>query len=391
MAATAEQIVKDVQAAVDSIKRTQAELDSKLKELAEKKADKEIVGVSEKLAKDIQAHADRIVELEQKLAEGVSRGKEAPKTLGQLVVTTDAFKNYAKGMTSRMRVEANTIIGQEGSPPENSDVLVAKQRLPGIVPGAFRALRVRDILPAGPTNSNMVEFTRENAFTNNAAETAEGASKPESSLTFELATAPVRTIAHWIKVSTQVLDDDPALASYIDTRLRYGVELRVDNQLLNGDGSGQNVSGLTDTGNFTAYTGAATDDTPIDTLNKAKYQVIAADYAPTAVILNPADWGEIERTKGSDGQYIFGAPANAVIPLLWGLPVVVTNTMTQGKFLIAAFDIAAQVWNRMGTVVEMFAQDDDNVQKNLVTIRAETRLALAVYRPASVVYGDLTL
>jgi HK97 family phage major capsid protein len=207
-------------------------------------------------------------------------------------------------------------------------------------------------------------------------------------VTFELASAPVRTIAHWLKLSTQVLDDAPALASYIDTRLRYGVELRIDQQLLNGNGTGQNISGMTDSGNFTAFT-PTPGETALDSINRAIYAVYAADYAPTAMIMNPADWGAIERIKGNDEHYIIGNPQGTIGRVLWGLPVVVSNTMTSGKFLLGAMPIAYQVWNRQGTVVEMYAQDEDNVQRNLVTVRAESRLALAVYRPISVQYGDL--
>jgi len=389
MAAAPEQIVKEVYASVEAIKKNQESLDSKLKEVVEKKADKDVIERAEALAKEISAHSARIIELEQKLAEGVKIGKTAPKTLGQLVIESDSYKQYANGFTTKMRVEANTIIGQEGSPLENSNTIVAPDRLPGIVPGAFRALRLRDVIPSGVTASNAIEYTRENVWTNNAAETAEAASKPESSLTFELLSAPVRTVAHWIKASKQVLEDAPMLASYIDTRMRYGVEYRIDSQLLNGNGTGQNISGLTDTGNYTAFNPVTGDD-PIDSINRAIYAVIAADYAPTAILLNPVDWGSIERSKASgSGEYVFGDPGSAVGPRLWGYPVVVTNAMTQGKFMVAAFDIAAQVFNRRGVVVEMFEQDGDNVQKNLVTIRAEARLALAIYRPASIRYGDL--
>src|SRR5690606_25349230 len=143
---------------------------------------------------------------------------------------SEGFKAFANGSSGnqKFRIEANTIIGQEGSPLENSDTLVAPHRLPGIIPGALRSLRVRDVLPSGVTSSNNIHYTRESAFTNDAAERNEGTQKPESALTFELVDAPVRTIAHFLKVSKQVLDDAPALQSYIDTRLRYGVELRFD-------------------------------------------------------------------------------------------------------------------------------------------------------------------
>ena len=385
-------LVQDIKANIEAFKTARDEADKAIKAAVEATgADvKKALEAANKAAADVKAVSDRLVEAEQKLVENVMKSKAAPKSLGALVVASDAYKQFSQGMTSRMRVEANTIVGGSGSPTENDDTIVPAHRLPGIVPGAFRMLRVRDIIPAGSTSSNMIEYTRESSFTNDAAETAEREQKPESDLEFELATAPVRTVAHFIKASKQVLDDAPMLQSYIDTRMRYGVELRIDGQLLNGDGTAPNISGITDSGNHTAFT-PTTGDTALDSLNRAKYLVEAADYAPTAIVMNPADWGEIERLKGTDDHYVVGNPLSVVGPVLWGLPVVVTNTMTSGKLLVAAFNIAAQVFNRQGVVVEMFAQDDTNVQKNLLTIRAEARLALAIYRSASVYYGDLTV
>lgn len=352
---------------------------------------KSAIQAAEKAAEEVKTIANRVLDLEQKTAEAVKMGKESPKTLGQLLIASEGFKAFADGQTSKVRVEMkNTIIGQEGSPAENSNTIVESQRLAGIVPGAFRSLRIRDVLPSGTTSSNLVEYTRELAFTNNAAERNEGVAKPESSLTFELVSAPVKTIAHFLKLSKQVMGDAPALQSYVDNRLRYGVELRIDNQLLNGNGTNPNISGMTDSGNFTAFT-PQSGDSAIDSINRAIYEVANADYQATAIIMNPADWGAIERVKGDDGHYVFGNPGVLAGPRLWGLPVVVTNNMTVGKFMVGAMDQAYQVWNRQGVTVEMSESDGDNFQKNLVTVRAEARLALAVYRPASVFYGDLVL
>jgi HK97 family phage major capsid protein len=373
---------------VEAIEKKQSEIDSMLKSAGAES--KSAVEAAEKAAKELKAMGDRLLEIEQKQAEGIKKGYEMPKSLGESFATSDEFKAFAEGRTSKARLEIkNTITGQSGSPAANSDTIVAPQRQVGIVSGAFRTLRIRDIMPSGTTSSNLVEYTRELAFTNSAAETAEGATKPEAALTFELVSAPVKTIAHWLKLSKQVMDDAPALASYVDTRLRYGVDLRIDQQLLNGNGSGQNIGGLAKAGNHTAFT-PSSGDNAIDSINRAIYAVAAADYNATAIILNPADWGAIERTKTNDDAYVFGAPQK-LAPTLWGLPVIATNTMTAGKFMVGAFDMAAQVWNRQGTVVEMSEADDTNFQKNLVTVRAEARLALAIYRPASIQYGNLTV
>lgn len=385
-------LVSQIAASMEQMKKDSADTMAALKEAtasAGKDAKDAIAKADELAAKVISASA-AITDMEQKLADKVQAGKAAPETLGSMVIKSDAFKQFASGHTNKLRIQANTITGQEGSPAVNSDTLVPAQRLAGIVPGAFRALRVRDVLPSGVTTSNAIEYTRELAFTNAAAETAEGATKPEATLTFELASTTVKTIAHWIKVSKQVLEDSAALESYINTRLSYGVDLRYDAQLLTGNGTGQNISGILDSGNYTAFT-PVTGETELDSINRAMTAVRLADYNPTAVMLNPTDWGKIERAKvgTGDARYVVGNPTGVMGPVLWGLPVVVTNNLTAGQFVVGAFDIAYQVFDRSGTVVEMFEQDDTNVQKNLLTVRAERRGALAVYRPASVYAGSL--
>ncbi|HSW32555.1 MAG TPA: phage major capsid protein [Steroidobacteraceae bacterium] len=348
------------------------------------------------LAEKHSALVDTINKVEQKLADK-AEGKTARKSLGEELVTSEMFKAYKDGRSSKLRMEVkNTIIGESGSPQDPSSTIVGADRLPGIVGGAFRRLSVLDAILKGATSSNMVEYTKELAFTNAAAETAEGVTKPESTLTFSLVQEPVRTIAHWIKVSKQVLDDAPALQSYIDMRLRHGVELKLEQQVVAGDGTGK-LLGLLGTGNYTAFTPTDASYQEADTVNDAKYRVIAADYQPSVVLMNPVDFGRLERRKTAaavTGSYIAGEGAalsyinNGMTPMLWGLPVIVSNSVPEDGYIVYAAD-ACQLFMRSGAVVEMFEQDDTNVQKNLITVRAELRAALAVYRPAAVVAGGL--
>lgn len=384
-------LIKELSA---SFEKGQTDVLAKIAEIAaagdEVKA--EAIKAAEEAIEKVTAIADNLVEVEQKIAAGITRGDEVPKSLGQIIVASDEWKAFASGGASagdkfRMDVQANTIIGQEGSPPENSDVLVAPGRRPGIVRGAFRALRIADLLTSIPTTSNAWDFTRELAFTNNAAETAEAAAKPETDLTFELQTVNIRTIAHWIKASNQILADAPAVAAYIDTRMRYGVDAREDLQLLVGDGTGQNISGMTIAANRTAFT-PTSGDTALDSLNRAKYEIVGADYAADGVIMNPADWGAIERLKTSTAEYVVGNPFGTITPMVWGLPVVLSNNMTSGSFHMADFATTYDHLQRSGTVVEMGFVNDD-FTKNLVTMRAEKRTALATLRPASTRFGAL--
>ena len=337
----------------------------------------------------------RVRELEQKAAEGFRGAGERKRTWGEQLTESDAYKAWVGGQSSKARVEVkNTIMGESGSPQDPSDTLVPTDRQAGIVPGAFRALSVLDFVPIGQTNSNQIEYTRELSWTNSAAEAAEAASKAQSALTFELVTDPVRTIAHWLKVTRQVMDDAPALMSYVDRRLRHGVRQRLQSQILTGDGTAPNISGIDQTGRHTAFS-PTTGETSLDSLNRAKYAVIAADYSPNFIMLNPADWGGIERLKTSDNAYLASNGAalsyinNGLTPLIWGLPVVPNNDVPSGKFFLGD-SMAMQLFMRQQAVVEMSESDDTNFQQNLVTVRAEARAALAVFTPAAIQYGNLT-
>jgi len=387
-----------VKAVESGLEKIEAKLDKSLEKFQGQidesgKASNDIRDEVKAVAEQHEKMNAKLIDLQQNMTKGFDEGRELPKSIGAQFTESDAFKSYAAGGTQKARVEVkNTIIGETGGNP--SGVLTQADRLAGIVPGAFRALRLMDVLPSGSTVSNNIEYTRELAYTNAAAETSEGNQKPESTLTFELANAPVRTIAHIIKVSKQALEDAPALQSYIDRRMTHGVRNRVEQQVINGDGTTPNLSGIFTAGNHAAFTPTA-GDTAIDSLNRAKYAVIAADYSADVLLMNPADWGAIERLKKGDLGYVGGEGAgitylmNGMQPVIWGLPVVASNNIPEGQFAAVSME-ALQVMNRSGVVIEMFEQDADNVQKNLLTIRAEARLALPIYTPAAIQVGALT-
>lgn len=397
---------------VDEIKQATEAIEKQLTESFDKyhKELEEHGAVSKKTAEDLKAMAkdhesivkewpemaERIKTIEQEMAEGFRGKTDVPKSAGQAFIDSDAFKNFNSGATEKARVEVkNTILGESGSPANPNDTLTPADRLPGIVPGAFRALNILDFFPAGTTSSNQIEFTRENSYSNASAETSEGAAKPQSTLTFELVNAPVRTIPSYLKASKQVLDDAPMLRTYIDRRLTYGVLKRLQTQILSGNGTSPNLSGLTDSGNNTAFT-PTSGENALDSLNRIKYAVIAQDYTPDFYFLNPADWGAIERIKRgtSDDGYVAGDGAgltyigNGLQPMIWGVPVVSSNDVTQGKVICGSSE-AFQLFTRQGVNVQVGFENDD-FTKNLVTILAELRAALAVYTPAAIHYGSLT-
>jgi HK97 family phage major capsid protein len=355
-------------------------------QLAEKnKVDSEVKAEVKQLSEDFAKISTSLTELAQKQAEGHKGEDEKPATVGDEFVKQDKFKQFveAKGEMNRIRLEVkNTILS------DNTTTFGFQK--PGVIGQQFLPLSIRDILPSIQVNTNLVNSLREVSFTNDAAPVAEGAAKPESDITFEEYNVPITTIAHWLKVSNQLLADAPAVAAYINLRLRDGIEQKVDSQLLLGNGTTPNLSGLTDGGNFTAFTPAASANL-VDSISKAKYQLWALGYIPDAVIVNPADWGamEIAREGVGSGAYLYGAPGQQGNTSPFGVRIVLSNHMPAGSFMIGAFNRATMVYNRQGTVVEMGYVNDD-FTKNLVTIRAETRLGLGVELPAGILYGLIT-
>ncbi len=343
----------------------------------------------EKLAAKSTEATDRCLALEQKMA-AQPEGEKRVESLGEMFVKSDEWKQVQSRRGGTARIEVKTaIVNATGQ----NQPLVADMRVPGIIATPNRALTIRDLLPVGRTASNLVQFTKENVFTNNAgpqysSPAYENVTKPESGITFTLANAAVVTLAHWIPVSRQVLEDSPMLQSYINSRLMYGLKLEEEDQLLNGDGASGNVSGLLDSGNFTAYNRAVTGDTYVDALRRAITQAALSNYAPDAIVINPADWEAIELSKGSDEHYVWSNPAVAAGPQLWGTRIVPSNSITAGTFLVGAFAMGAQVWDRMDASVQISFENDTNFVKNMVTLLAEERLALTVYRPSAFISGS---
>ena len=384
---------KDVMAAL-------AKRDGEIKAFAEK-ANAEIKATGQvaaetktaldSLVRDGTALQSRLMEVEQKLARrGGGNGEPAVKSNGVLFTESEDFKAMkARGVgTASFAVKAVTSVTSVTT-GTGGDAIVP-QRLPYIVAPGQRTFTIRDLLMPGRTSSNAIEYVRESGFQNSAAPVAELALKPQSDLSFELLSTPVRTIAHWFHASKQVLDDIPLLQSYIDGRARYGLALVEEAQLLAGDGTGQNLLGLVPQATDFDYANlSGAGDTKIDRVRRAMLQVRKALYRATAVVMSPTDWADIETMKDADGRYIIGDPRGVVEKRLWGLPVVDSDAIEEGKFLVGAFNMAAQVFDRENANVQVSTEDRDNFVKNAVTIRAEERLALAVTRPEAIIYGNL--
>ena len=371
----------EIKAALDAhgkaIDTAMAKYDAQVADLG--KADELVKGELRALSEKFES---TITEISQKMDS--ARKDAAPElSAGAEFVKSEQFKQLVAGQTQRARFEVKNTV-------TSGSTTVFPQQNPAVIRGNFLPLTIRELFRSIPVTSNMVNSLRESAFTNRAAEVSQGAAKAESDATFEQYNVPITTVAHFIKVSNQLLADSPAIIAYIDTRARDGLAQRIDAQLLNGNGTSPNLSGLTDSGNFTAYT-ATSGDLLVDAINRAKYALWATGNMPDVVIVNPADWGAMERTRegAGTGQYLYGTPGSMAGENPFGLRIVLSNNMAAGKFLVGAIDASSVLYTRQGATVELGYVNAD-FTNNLVTIRVEERLGLGVERPSAILYGDFT-
>ena len=264
----------------------------------------------------------------------------------------------------------------------SADMTPLAQRLDLVVPSAQEERTVADLMLSGTTTAQAIQYFEETTFTNNAAETAEGDAKPESALDFTLREDPVRKIATWIPVTDEMLEDVPTFESYLRARLAFMVRQREELQLLRGSGTGQNILGVYNRTGVQTVTGYG--ESTIDSILHAITEIQKDAFVePTALVVHPNDWFNIRTSKDTTGQYLLGPATldpNAARP--WGLQVRVTTNALENTGLVGAFN-QAQVFRRSGIAVAISTENEDYFIYNKLAVRAEERLALAVYRPAA--------
>jgi HK97 family phage major capsid protein len=381
--------------------RTKEERDEVEKILAECRD----INAKLELAKHDESQRAEIEKLMNSVGSGVTRTNlqvaqnRALKSMGQQLVDDAGFRDFVKRQGHRSSsawispmvevfdpgMRATTLDTTSGSGGQ----LIVSDYQAGIVPLLFKRLVVADLLAPGTTDSNSVTYMKETTFTNAAAPTSEGAAKPESTLVFAQVTDNVQKIAHFLPVTEEMLEDVAQIRSYVDGRLRLGVQLTEEDQLLNGSGTPPAIRGILNRTGLTAAQARGTD-TNADAIFKQITTIATTVFIdPDGVVLNPANWQTIMLAKDANGQYYGAGPfASAQQMTIWGLPAVRTPSIASGTALVGAFQQAAQVFRKGGIRVEASNSHQDFFIKNLVAIRAEERLALAVYRPAA--FGTVT-
>lgn len=360
--------------------------------------------VDKKLADEVAARDKKIDEADAKWQQKFTKflqeqnarfplasGDPAHKSLGAQFVESEAYKTANSGRVHGRHDHFGATFKQSMVPKLEQKVITEAgsgfvlfpQRV-GIFPQPAVPLVIRPLFDAvalGATNA--VEYLVE-AYTNNADyQVTEGAKKAESLMTWTEKTANVRTIAHFVKVSRQMLADVPVIEGIINSRLIYGVLKKEEQELLTGDNSAGHLHGVLP--QATLLAGTVVGSNFMDEIMKAITAVGVAGYTATNVVVNPADWGEMAIQKNDQGFYVLGGPQVVAGQRLWGLPLAVTPAIPAKTALVGQFPGTAMIFDRETATVDIAYENEDDFVKNLVCLRAEERLAFAVFAPAAYV------
>ncbi|EOV4178201.1 phage major capsid protein [Yersinia enterocolitica] len=329
-------------------------------------------------------------ELEQHVAQmPLANAVNTVQSIGQIVVSAENVKAFAASIEGgkRISVPVSAALLSTGV----AEGVVEPQRLPGIDTAPKQRLFIRDLIAPGRTGSPAIFWVQQTGFTNAAKVVPEGTTKPYSGIEFATKITPVTTIAHMFKASKQIMDDFAQLQSTVDAEMRYGLKYVEEQEILFGDGTGAHLHGIVPQATAFAAAFSVAQQNGIDDLRLAMLQAQLARFPASGHVLHFIDWAKIELTKDTLGRYILANPTGLTGPTLWGLPVVATETAAfKGKFLTGAFNAAAQLFDREDANVVISTENADDFEKNMISIRCEERLALAVKRPEAFIYGSFT-
>lgn len=371
---------------------TQATEVKSIKDNAETVAS-EIKSSVETVSTEIKSVDTRLTAMEVKANRSIEGQLMERKSAGEQFTSSAEFKSRQGFRTDHVELNQELITKDISNGAGSAQALTTQYRNPTIFRDPNRQVLIRDLLTTIPVTDSAVEVMRELVFTNSAAPQAgELALKAKSDITYSQETYVVQTMAHHVIASRQILADVPRLQAEIDNRLMYGLDLLSDSQLLLGDGTGNNLKGLLvdaavpDLGASAAEAGTVW----VDFIRKGVTSLQLKNYSATAVVVAPADWEILETSKGTDGHYIWATVPQGGEARMWRIPVVVSNGMPQGTFLMGDFAMGATIYDRQQKSVYTADQHADLFIKNGIAILAEERLAFAIERPSAFVKGTLT-
>lgn len=334
------------------------------------------------------------------------------QTKAQSVITTDNKMDYGSRFVSSNEFKAfksalrdrNTSVRLElSASPETTQASNSATRTSlaqpyeaGIVTDPRQVLAIESLFGKINIDVNAYQYIKY-GFTTTLTATgpavvSEGSAKPESNYSGIIKTGTIKTLAHWTKMTEQMIADNGNIVTFINDDMQYQLNKVIDAQIVNGTGSGQ-LEGLSASGNYTDYiTGAGIDtgDTVIDLILKVKTKMEAANIRNISLLLNPVDWCKVLCSKNVNKDYLIPGIVDIPQQRIWGVPVILSGSVTSGKFHMGNFYEGGKIFERQGVTVEM-ARSGDDFEKNLMTLRVERRMDFAVVQPKALAYGDFSV
>ena len=336
--------------------------------------------------------ARELLEIRQK-NEAVPAKAEA-KSVGDSFVADKAYTDFVSGAATSARAVITLDKGDDSTPTKVgiTNAPAVTSLAPSLYAGVFGTpnvpQKIEPLIPHIAVTTDSVDYVTV-ADTIGAAGVAEAGAIPESKFTPTLAKANVVNVAHYTKITKQLADDAPALAAYINTKMLYGLQNKVENQIVNGNGTAPQLKGLLANGSYTDASAQLTGAKNLfDLLLLLQGVAETAAYEPEALVLNPMTWAQLAMEKDSQGRYLLGGPGLAANKSVWGIPVVTSSAVPAGKFIFGNFTQTVTIYDRQQVAVEMTGTNEDDFTHYLYTIRASRRLALAVEVPAGIFAGD---
>lgn len=360
----------------------------------------------------LKTSQDSVSELENTIKSLQKEVQALQQTKAQSVITTDNKMDYGsrfvnsnefKAFKSALRDRNASIRLDLAAAPETTQASNSATRTSlaqpyeaGIVTDPRQVLAIESLFGKINIDVNAYQYIKYGFVTTETATgpavVSEGSAKPESNYSGSIETGTIKTLAHWTKMTEQMIADNGNIVTFINDDMQYQLNKVIDAQIVNGTGSGQ-LKGLSASGNYTDYiTGAGIDtgDTVIDLILKVKTKMEAANIRNISLLLNPVDWCKVLCSKNVNKDYLIPGIVDIPQQRIWGVPVILSGSVTSGKFHMGNFYEGGKIFERQGVTVEM-ARSGDDFEKNLMTLRVERRMDFAVVQPKALAYGDFSV
>jgi HK97 family phage major capsid protein len=360
----------------------------------------------------LKTSQDSVSELENTIKSLQKEVQALQQTKAQSVISTDTKMDYGsrfvasnefKAFKSALRDRNASIRLDLAAAPETTQASNSATRTSlaqpyeaGIVTDPRQVLAIESLFGKINIDVNAYQYIKYGFVTTETATgpavVSEGSAKPESNYSGSIETGTIKTLAHWTKMTEQMIADNSNIVTFINDDMQYQLNKVIDAQIVNGTGSGQ-LKGLSASGNYTDYitdAGIDTGDTVIDLILKVKTKMEAANIRNISLLLNPVDWCKVLCSKNVNKDYLIPGIVDIPQQRIWGVPVILSGSVTSGKFHMGNFYEGGKIFERQGVTVEM-ARSGDDFEKNLMTLRVERRMDFAVVQPKALAYGDFSV